>query len=154
MELQELNKKIEIIEEKTTAEKNEQRGLNAPEVETKETEFEISTELSTNILKLSIEIEKTLKEIYELGFHSEEKIPISVFKLIEKLNEGRIIDNETSDLLKSFWNLRNKTVHNHNFEIEKKEFISFTDVGIRILRILKIIRNNKLDGKLPHYGLN
>ncbi|WP_299244150.1 hypothetical protein [uncultured Aquimarina sp.] len=152
-ELQELNKKTERIEEKTTIEKDEPVGLSGAAVISEKGEFEISTDFSINILKLSIGIEKTLREIYEIHFQTNEKRPLSIIKLIGKLKLEQIIDEETSDLLRKFWNLRNKAIHDHSFKIDRKDFTSFADIGIRILKILKTIKNNKLDGKLPIYGI-
>ena len=152
-ELQELNKETELIEEKTTVEKEEPIGLSGPAINGGRTGFEISTDFSTDILKLSIEIEKTLREIYEIHFQTSEKRPLAVVKLIEKLKSEQVIDQETSNLLRKFWTLRNRAIHDHNFQIDRKDFMSFTDIGIRILKILKTIKNNKLDGKLPIYGM-
>ncbi|WP_298419421.1 hypothetical protein [uncultured Kordia sp.] len=152
-ELQELNKETERIEEKTTVEKNEPLGLGGPTVTREKIEFELTTDFSTDILKLSIEIEKTLREIYESHFQTNEKRPLAVVRLIELLKSENVIDKETSSLLRKFWNLRNKAIHDHNFRIDKKDFMSFTDIGIRILKILKTIKNNNQDGKLPIYGM-
>lgn len=153
-ELHELNKNTTRIEEKTTLEKDEPVGLSGPSMNRGKTEFEILTDLSTDILKLSIEIEKTLKELYIIHFNSNEQMPLANVNLVEKLESVQVIDQETSNLLIKFWSLRNKVIHDPNIHIDKKEFISFTDIGIRILRILKAIKNNKLDGKLPHQGMN
>ncbi|MCG8806539.1 hypothetical protein G1K75_12860 [Tenacibaculum finnmarkense] len=152
LELKELNKKTEQIEEITTVEKEEPIGLSGPIISREKTDFEISTDFLTDILKLSIEIEKTLREIYESHFQTSKKSPLSVIKLIEKLKSEEVINQETSNLLRKFWNLRNQAIHDHNFQIDRKDFMSFTDIGIRILKILKTMKNNKSD-ELPIYGM-
>lgn len=101
-ELQELNKETERIEEKTTVEKDEPIGLSGPVISQRKTVFEITTDFSTDILKLSIEIEKTLREIYKIHFHTNEKRPLAVVKLIEKLKTEQVIDQEISNLLGKF----------------------------------------------------
>lgn len=153
-ELQELNKNTELIEEKMTVEKEEPIGLSGPAIRGEKNEVEISTEFSTDILKRSIEIEKKLIEIYKIHFKTSEKRPLAVVKLIEKLKSEKVIDQETSNLLRKFWCLRNRAIHNPNFQIDKKVLISFTDIGIRILEILITIKNNKLDGKLHYHRMD
>ena len=150
LELKELNEQTEKIEKNTIVKKNKNAGrLSGPnleeDIQKKSYNYELTTDFSTNILKLSIEIEKTLREIYEVHFRTNDDIPLSVMKLIEKLKTEKIINIETFDLLRKFWNLRNQTIHNHNFEIDNSEYTSFTDIGIRILKILRTIKNNRLN---------
>lgn len=61
---------------------------------------------------------------------------------------------QTAIMLKTFWELRNNIMHDQKFVVSKKEFISFTDIGLRIMKILNNKKNEILEGKMEHIGLN
>ena len=153
-ELQELNKETEKVEESIVTEKNAPVGLSGPQTENISENYEMSNDFTVDILKISISIEKTLRKIYEIHFKSKQDKPFSLNRLIEKLKEENVIDIETTLMLKKFWDLRNKVVHNQDYILSKKDFMSFTDIGLRIMKILNNIKNEKLDGKMKHIGLN
>ena len=153
-ELQELNKETEKVEESIETEKNAPVGLNGPQIENVTENYEMSNDFTVDILKISINIEKTLREIYENHFESENDKPFSLNRLIEKLKEEKVIDIETTLMLKKFWSLRNNVVHNQNYTLSKKDFMSFTDIGLRIMKILNNKKNENLDGRMEHIGLN
>lgn len=155
LELKELNEETEKVEESIVSEKKGPIGLTGPNVENNDKiVYEISNDFNVEILKISILIEKTLREIYEIHFKSKQEKPFAINKLIDKLREENVIDNETTYMLKRFWEVRNNVVHNHSIQIDKKDFMSFIDIGIRILKILINIKNDKLDGKMEHYVMN
>lgn len=155
LELQELNKETEKVEENLSVETEGSAGLGTPEINENEELYQITDDYSSNLIRLSVEIEKTLRIIFERHFKSTEKRPLSVGKMIERLGTENVIDYDTAKLLRKFWNLRNKLIHDHKFEIQKMDFVAFNDIGIRILKILKVIKKDFLDGGegLPHYGL-
>ena len=70
--------------------------------------------------------------------------------VIEKLREKDLIDYETSETIRKFFNARNQVVHN-KYNIGKKELTSFTEVSQEILIILRLIKKPK---GLKHYGLS
>lgn len=155
LELQELNKETEKVEENLSVETEGSVGLGAPAIDENEELYQITDDYSTDLIRLSVEIEKTLRIIFESHFRSTIKRPLSVGKMIEKLGTENVIDFDTATLLRKFWNLRNQLIHDHKFEIQKMDFIAFNDIGIRILKILKVIKKDLPDGEegLPHYGL-
>lgn len=155
LELQELNEETEKVEENLEVETDGPVGLGAPAIDDNEELYQISDDYSTDLIRLSVEIEKTLRIIFERHFKSTEKRPLSVGRMIEKLGTENVIDYDTNKLLRKFWNLRNELIHNHKFEIQKMEFIAFNDIGIRILKILKVLKKGLSDEDegLPHYGL-
>ena len=153
-ELQELNKETKKVEENTIVENEETFGMAGAGVKKEKYSYEISTDLlPTEIIKLSIEIEKTLRTIYEIHFQTEQNRPVAISKLINKLNEEKVINNDAFNLLKTFWEMRNKIIHDHNITFSDRDYMSFVDIGIRILKVLKTIQFNKMDGKLPYYGI-
>jgi uncharacterized protein YutE (UPF0331/DUF86 family) len=105
--------------------------------------------MPTTILKLSIDIEKTMREIYEIVFKTREERPLATTKLIDTLRQTDIIDSETANLLKQFWKTRNTVVHGHNsIEVTEKDMLAFSDIGIRLLKILKNLENNLSNDKV------
>jgi uncharacterized protein YutE (UPF0331/DUF86 family) len=153
-ELQELNKETEKVEESIVIEKNAPVGLSGSQTENISENYEMSNDFTVDILKISINIEKTLREIYEIHFKYKQDKPFSLNRLIEKLKKENVIDIETTLMLKKFWDLRNKVIHNQDYILSKKDFMSFIDIGLRIMKILNNIKNEKLDGKMKHIGLN
>jgi uncharacterized protein YutE (UPF0331/DUF86 family) len=93
-------------------------------------------------LKISIEIERLLREIHDSVKVEDSIRPLSVNVLIEKLREKGILDLEITDLVKRFWLFRNKIVHSVSFNVTDSELLSFTDIGLRIIKILKSIQVN------------
>lgn len=146
LELQELNKEAKKIEEKIVHRK--QAGLSGPVVEKSD-----EKEYSIEIIRLSSSIEKKLREIFESKFTVTSERPFSILELIEQLRVANYIDSQTFYLIKSFWEMRNKVMHNHKYFINEKDFQTFSDIGERIIKILDVIQSN-LDKKLSHYVLD
>ncbi|NVN96012.1 MAG: hypothetical protein HXX18_12090 [Bacteroidetes bacterium] len=147
LELEELNRKTQVIEKAITENELKFTGIGSIK-HPYEFDYEITNNLPTEILKISIEIEKTLKSIYETAYKTREKRPLAVSVLIEMLRKKDIIDLELTSLLKQFWTFRNNIVHAVNYTVTEKEFLAFTDIGIRVLKILKALQNNINDGTL------
>jgi len=145
IELEELNNKIEKVEKTITEQELKYAGLGGDK-HPFEFDYEISNDLPTEILKISIEIEKTLREIYEMAFKTREKRPLAVSVLIETLREKKVLDIELTKLLRQFWIFRNNIVHAVSYTVTEKEFLSFADIGIRVLKIIKTLQNNISDG--------
>ncbi len=145
IELEELSKETEKVEKTITEQGLKYAGLGGTK-HPFEFEYEISNNLPTEILKISVEIEKTLRDIYEMAFKTREKRPLAVPVLIETLREKKVIDLEITKLLRQFWIFRNNIVHAVRYSVTEKEFLSFADIGIRVLKILKALQNNISDG--------
>lgn len=147
-ELNELNKTTEKVEGKLKDEKLKGAGISGL-IRRNDYDFEIQNDLPTTILKLSIEIEKSMREIYEIVFSTNEERPLSTTKLIDTLFKKDIINDETTELLKQFWRIRNQFVHGHKLiEITDKDILAFSDIGIRLLRILKNMENDLKEDKV------
>jgi len=144
LELNELNQETEKIEEKIS-----EPNINYPgPEETYGLEFKITEDFPTEILKLSIEIEKITRGVFSIGVRKEQKRPLSVLQSISILESKGLIEKETSLLIRKFWNIRNKVVHGHDIELGRKDMLAFMDIGLRILRILKTIYVRISDGTL------
>lgn len=102
-------------------------------------DYNISNDLHTEILRISNEIEKTLRTIKTLK--TGRTGPFSVPELIESLHQEKAIDLEVTKLLRQFWMFRNGIVHSISYNVSENEFLAFADVGFRVLRILKQIQN-------------
>ncbi len=147
-ELNELNKTTEKVEGKLKDEKLKGASISGL-IRHNNYDFEIQNDLPTTILKLSIDIEKSMREIYEIVFSTSEERPLSTIKLIDILFDKDIINDETTNLLKHFWKIRNQFVHGYKLiEITDKDILAFSDIGIRLLRILKNLENNINDEKV------
>ncbi|CAM1350170.1 conserved hypothetical protein [Tenacibaculum ascidiaceicola] len=155
LELEELNKEIKKVEESLFVKADKAIGLGSPSIRNNEETYQITDDYSMDLIRLSVEIEKTLRIIFEEHFKLSETRPLSIMIMVEKLREGNVIDYDTAKSLQKFWKLRNELIHNHKFEIKKKDFIAFNDIGIRVLKILKAFRMGFSDEeqKLPIYGL-
>jgi hypothetical protein len=147
VELEELNKKTEGVERTITEQELKFAGLSGNK-DPYEFDYTITNDLPTEILKISIDIEKTLRAIYEMALKTREKRPLAVSVLIETLREKGLIDLELTKLLRQFWIFRNNIVHSVSYTVTEKEFLAFADIGIRVLKILIIIQNNNSDGKV------
>jgi hypothetical protein len=104
-------------------------------------DYVITSDLPVEILRLSLEIERTLRKIYDLTAKETSKKPLAVSALIETLRENRILNMEQTTLLRQFWIFRNSIVHAVKYNVTELEFISFIDIGIKILKILRSIEN-------------
>lgn len=145
LELEELNKSTEKLEEKIQEQEPKSPRISGFE-NSMDFEFKFSDDLHTDTLKISIDIEKTLREIYEMALKTKQNRPLAVSELIETLREKKIIDLELTKLLRQFWIFRNNIVHSISYVVTKQEFLSFADIGLRVLKILKTIQNNISDG--------
>ena len=145
VELEELNKKTEVVEKTITEQGIKFVGISGHK-HPYEFDYKITNDLPTEILKISIDIEKTLGTIYEMALKTREKRPLAVSVLIETLCEKGVIDLELKNLLRQFWVFRNDIVHSVGYTVTEKEFLAFADIGIRVLKILKTLQNNISDG--------
>lgn len=144
LELFELNKATEKIEEEIT-----EPNINYPgPEETYGFEFKITEDFPTELLKLSIEIEKITQGVFSIGIRDEQKRPLSILQSISILESKGLIEEETSLLIRKFWKIRNKVVHGYDVELGRKDMLAFMDIGLRILRILKTIYVRISDGTL------
>ena len=153
LELQELNKEIEEIEEKIAAKKDQPVGLSGPRTNT--TDKSNFNDIPLDPLSISIEIGNVLTSIFNKSVEANENRPLSLIKMIDKLYRDKIIDAETAHMIKNFWFIRNNIIHNPTIHLDEKEYLSISDSGIRILNILVAIDKNIQDEnqELPHYGL-
>jgi uncharacterized protein YutE (UPF0331/DUF86 family) len=151
LELHELNKTTEKVEDKLKDENLKNAGISGL-THRYDFAFELQNDLPTTILKLSIDIEKAMREIYEIAFKTREERPLATSKLIDVLRQKNIFDEETTNLLKQFWKTRNTVVHgNNSITVTEKDMLAFSDIGIRLLKILKNLENNLSDGKVTIY---
>ena len=103
-------------------------------------ELYLNNDVRATFLTISIEIEKTIRDLYLLvsdNYKNERKFQVSA--MIETLRQRDVFDMELTLLLRKFWMFRNGIVHAIKYDISEKEFKSFVDIGVRILRILNII---------------
>jgi len=139
-ELKDLEKEVEKVEKVLSP--KQKRGLAGPA---------IKIDYPTEILKLSIEVEKKLRQVFEKHTGNVNVLPVRT--IVKEMVTKNIIDREAQDILLRFFSIRNTAVHNHNITINKFEFLSFQDIGMRILKILENIENKNSEG-LQHYGLD
>ena len=144
LELIELNQETEKVEENIKEPNIKYPGS----TEVYGLGFKITEDFSSDILKLSIEIEKITRSIFSIGIGEVQKRPLSVVQSISILESEGLIEKETSLLIRNFWNIRNKVVHGHDVELNRKEMLAFIDIGLRILRILKTVYLRISDGIL------
>tara|TARA_R110002050_G_scaffold293949_1_gene451161 strand:- start:1655 stop:2380 length:726 start_codon:yes stop_codon:yes gene_type:complete len=134
LELEDLKRQTEQVERKYS-----DRGLKYQNYETIE-ELYLNNDVRATFLTISIEIEKTIRDLYLLvsdNYKNERKFQVSA--MIETLRQRDVFDMELTLLLRKFWMFRNGIVHAIKYDISEKEFKSFVDIGVRILRILNII---------------
>ena len=141
LELEELYKQTEKVE-KTISDKGLKFKSSKGEKEPLDFDYVITSDLPTEILKISIEIERTLRNIYDLTNFDKTQKPLAVSVLIETLRENKIIDLEQTKMLRQFWIFRNNIVHAVKYTVTEIEFLSFMDIGLKVLKILKTIQNN------------
>jgi hypothetical protein len=111
-----------------------------------EFDYEITHDLPTEILKISIEIEKTLRTIYQMAFKTRENRPLEVSTLIDTLHEKNAIDYEPFRMLKQFFAFKSNIIYAEKYTVTDKEYLAFADIGIKVLKILKTLQNNISDG--------
>lgn len=145
LELQELNKEAKELQEKIIAKKT--RGLSGP---IPRNFNDSENNYITEILKVADNVEKELREVYQKLLNPNPTESISVLMVIERLREEDLIDYETSETIRKFFNTRNQVVHN-KYNIGKKELATFTEVSQEMLTILRLIKKPK---GLKHYGLS
>lgn len=95
------------------------------------------------LIGLNLEIEKTIKEIYKLGFYENKFIPNSISSMIDKLKSEKLIDVDLGNVVEHYFEVKQKDSIYRN----GKNTISIIDLGKRILSILntyaKILFNKK-----------
>lgn len=148
VELEELYKQTEKVEKDISDIGLKFKGSKG-EKEPLDFDYVITSDLPTEILKISIEIERTLRNIYDLTDSDKSQKPLVVSVLIETLRENKIIDLEQTKMLRQFWIFRNNIVHAVKYTVTEIEFLSFMDIGLKVLKILRTIQNN-----LPNRSAN
>ena len=142
LELHDLIKNTERVENELGEEKIDTSGISKLP-KNSDLSIELQSDLPTTILRLSIEIEKSLRDIYDIAFQTPQQRPFAISKRIDALRQEKIIDEDTAGLLRQFWKTRNIVVHGHNsISITEQDMLAFSDIGIRLLKILKTILNN------------
>lgn len=141
LELEKLNTLAEITEEKIDKENLNLLSENKVKVEYNYDSKQIK-DLPTEILKISIEMERLLRTLYENN-EPTKRAPLPVSILIENLRVNKIIDFELTKLLREFWIFRNGIVHAVSYSLTEKELLAIVDIGFRILKILNSLENNK-----------
>lgn len=136
LELEDLKRQTEQVEKKYFG-----RGVKYENYDTLD-EMYFNKDVLATFLSICLEIEGTIREIFrnvtKNNYKDQRRYPVSA--MIESLHQSDVIDLEFTFLLRKFWIFRNGVVHAEKYEISEKEFKSFVDIGIRILRILKVVQ--------------
>lgn len=105
----------------------------------KELERFISAGINPKLLliQIAIEIEKVLFSLANQNNLDQGKLPLATARLIQLLSEKGVLDQSILPLFKSFWSVRNKIVHGVDAEINENQVINLTELGRRLLLILK-----------------
>lgn len=96
-----------------------------------------AVDTTLEIIKLSVEIEKTLRLFSSKMFYDENQITIPSFKLVDRLVAEEYIEKEFLTTFKRFWKIRNLIVHGMDIDITHSETMSFIESGRQILNFLK-----------------
>lgn len=166
-EVKELNSKAEKIVNEIYTEDKQDKSLNGKEQEKLPLQgdpldhheeasnyFDVFTykpDLSnpkTALIEVAIEIERKLKTVSRGVLGKENKYPISPKRIINELNERKIIDSDTIFVFDKFWNLRNQVVHGIDTEYTNSQILSLVDSGMKIITILNSIDNRTEKRKL------
>jgi uncharacterized protein YutE (UPF0331/DUF86 family) len=143
LELTELKKSTEKIENELASTERPAK-ISGPFQENNYS-LDVKADLPTTVLKISIEIERTLNRIYRITHKTEAGRPLAVNKLIDSLFEKQVLDNETWKLLRQFWQVRNNVVHSTS-SMSDNEMLAFSDLGLRLLKILNTTEDTQLQG--------
>lgn len=141
IELEELNAATEKLEEKIVAKETKSASISGFK-QSSEYYYNPATATRMEIVKLSVEIEGAIRDIHQQAVKSQDKRPIAFNKTSDELLHKGVIDNETHDLIQKFWKIRSLAIHAHDFALNKQELVSFIDIGVRVLKILKTVENN------------
>jgi hypothetical protein len=142
LELHELERQTEKVERRYT-----DRGFKYQTYETID-DLYFDKDVRVTFIAISIEIEKTIRGLYQFDSSNDikGKRSLLVSAMIETLHQKDIFDLDLTKLLRAFWIFRNGIVHSIKYDISEKEFKAFVNIGLRILRILKMIEQ-ELRGK-------
>ncbi|MBB6482725.1 hypothetical protein [Spirochaeta isovalerica] len=139
----ELADEIDDLREVVSKSKNEIPEDRNPVDDYSQKIIEFSTQNPrTGLLELAIEIEKTVKNImYSSGWYKSINI-VSIPSSVDFLVKKGVIPKNTLSSLKIFWDVRNKIIHSRG-KTSDQEIIKVIDIGLTLLRTLKIIPQTK-----------
>lgn len=100
-------------------------------------DFNNAVDTTMEVVKLSVEIEKTLRLLSDKMFYEDNQISIPSFKLVDRLVAEKYIEKEFLITFKRFWKIRNLVVHGMDIDISHSEAVSFIESGRQILNFLK-----------------
>lgn len=89
------------------------------------------------LLMTAIEIEKLIRTIYQASSLKDERIPISVPKLALLLENNKILDTGIADIIKNFWEIRNKIAHGFPSELRDTQMYELIGTGYKIIKLLE-----------------
>lgn len=146
LELSELNKETEIIENKTKLD-TEYAGMDNKDTFSNSNISQ--NDLFVGLLNLSKDIERILMTLYEFSDKEIYKIPLASNTLINELKMRKVLSYEVTNLLFQFWNFRNKIVHK-DIDYSERELLQFIDIGNRIIKILDNVRKTVIKSQFLH----
>ena len=98
------------------------------------------------LIEVASEIEITLRYIAKRILEKDNKIPFSVLKILNGLYKEKLINKDLFNTYKTFWDFRNRIIHNVRIKYTENQIISLVDSGKRLSEILRIIKNNVYKG--------
>lgn len=87
---------------------------------------------------IASQIELLLQAIASKAQLATTEIPLSPVKLIKLLTEADAIHPDVMEAFSIFWQLRNQIVHTIQVPLDEARILSMIDIGIRVLKLLKI----------------
>jgi len=96
------------------------------------------TDPRASLLLLTIEIERTIRNLAKAAEVPQPRHIYPLYRLLGSLAERQIVDKRLVRLFRDFWAVRNTVVHGHHFEISEGKLYELIELGLRILRILKV----------------
>ena len=124
-------KKAEEIEE--SGSKFEQEYL--PE-DTKNRIIEYSRDPKGGLIAVAVDIESRVTDLAKRYQISSSPRYLSPIKIIDTLTEKGIIPKVLQGLMRDFWTIRNKAVHDSKFKLGSEDLLRLLDLGVRILDLL------------------
>lgn len=88
------------------------------------------------LMVVGIEIESKIRKLAkEANIHNESKLP-PLEKLLNRLEKEDIVLDELIHIIKEFWSIREKLIHEEHFDLSSGKIYEFTDLGLKILKLL------------------
>ncbi len=145
-ELEALNNEVTDLENKK---------FNTLRIETKEEFLRIETKIIKNssnlnetLILLNSEIEKTLKEIYKIGFPEDVTIANSLNTVIESLKEKNLIDLDLGNAIEHFFEVkRNDSIHRNG-----KNTVGLIELAKRLLVMLNAYAKDLFNSSRKFWG--